>query len=159
MTAAEISACSRVNLTKSSRRTKFTWHGCSVSAVSSYGPPETAAFRPNTSPGSQIPTIKVFPSDEFMVSFTRPLHNKYTPRDSCPSTNSTASPGYVVVNFTLLNAWSADDCRWQKKASFRMGQVLQSSVSSIPYGACMVTLLLPHSSDLLFVRVVSQDFR
>src|SRR5208282_1952824 len=129
MAATEISACSRSNFRKSSRRTKFTWHGWSASAVNSYDSPETAACKPSTSPGSQIRTIKVLPSDEFIVSFTRPLHNTNTPRGACPSTNNTASAGYEVVNFTLLNAWSTEDGTWQKKPFFRIEQVLQVSVN------------------------------
>src|SRR5664280_1066828 len=65
--------CSFRNLRKSSRFTKFSWHGWPVSAIVSCGKPEMVAFNPNTSPGLATFSMRVLPSFELADDFTRPL--------------------------------------------------------------------------------------
>jgi hypothetical protein len=72
-----------------------------------------------------------------MLSFTRPLQSMYTPRGTWLSTNKTAPAGYVLVNFIFWKSARVAALIWQKNPSFRMGQLAQSSVISIPYGACV----------------------
>src|SRR6185369_5337147 len=92
-TRKQASECSRRKRRKSSRFTKLIWQGSIVSAVSSYGFPETVALNPSTSPASAILRIKVLPSVEQIDSFTRPLQRTKIPRGACPSTKSTAPLG------------------------------------------------------------------
>ena len=67
---------------------KLICDGSSVSAETSYGVPRIVALAPRTSPGSAILTISVFPSDDDVVSFARPLQRMKTPRGCSPSTKS-----------------------------------------------------------------------
>src|SRR4030095_8046079 len=116
----------------SSRRTKATWQGCKVSAVTSYGLPDMVAMSPRISPGLAILRISVFPPLELIESFTCPSQSTNTPRGSCFSRNRTAPAGYVADDFVLLKSAKAVGLSWQKKLFPRTLQDWQCSGSSKP---------------------------
>src|SRR5271157_334978 len=149
-TRRQASLCSLRKRKKSSRLTKFTWHGSTVSAVNSYGLPLTVALRPSTSPGSAIFRIKVFPSVEQMESFTRPLHSTKMPRGVCPSTNRTAPLGYAVAYLMFSNDCSAAGGRSQKICSARILHARQLSMMSRPYGVSTTTPCTSHRIPATF---------
>src|SRR5579863_751742 len=100
-----------------------------------------APLTPINSPASATCRMMLLPSAEVMVSFTRPLHSKYTPRGTWPSTKRTALAGYELVNFTSSKDFRAGEDSWQKKPSFFHAQDAQLSTISRPYGAGMLVLL------------------
>jgi len=72
---------------------KLAWPGSIISAVTSYGRLETTAFKPRTSPKSEIFVMMVLPSREEVGSFAFPAQSTNTPRGCCPSMKSIAPMG------------------------------------------------------------------
>ena len=116
----------------SSRPTKFSWQGCMVSTVNSYGPPVTTACKPRISPGSAIRTINVLPSREAVESLARPWQSMKIPQGLCPSTRTTACSGRTAACFILLKAAIESWERLQKKLRERRWQSRQLSTQCKP---------------------------
>src|SRR5438874_10182151 len=110
-----------------SRGIKTPCPGSIIAAVTSYGRFETTAFRPRTSPESEILVMIVLPSRDDVDSFTLPVHRTKTPRGCCPSMNSIAPLGYTAVDLISLSRCPACGERLQNKCSLRTGHVRQLS--------------------------------
>src|SRR5689334_19111850 len=104
------------------------------------------ALSPINSPGSAICVISALPSPEQVVSLTRPEQSMKTPRGACPSTNSIAPFGKMVLYLRVSNSFSSSTGRSQKKALVRRRHSTQFSMISIPYGECITPLRLPQVS-------------
>src|SRR5271169_1534040 len=93
------------------------------------------AFRPRTSPWSEIFVMMVLPSREEVESFALPAHRTNTPRACCPSMKSMVPLGYTAVDLISFRCCTAGTERLQKRCCSRAGQVVQLSRILRPYGA------------------------
>src|SRR5208282_1598622 len=116
----------------SSHPTKFSWQGCMVSTVSSYGPPVITACKPRTSPASAMRTINVLPSREVVESLARPWQRMKIPQGLCPSTSTTVCSGKTAACLILSKSSIERGERSQKKLRDRRRQVTQLSTQFKP---------------------------
>jgi len=89
---------------------------------------EMVAFRPKTSPASEILVMMVLPSLEDVKSLAFPIQSTKTPRGCWPSINSIVDFGYTAVDLISFSLWTAGRGKLQNKCSSRTGQIRQLSM-------------------------------